>query len=476
MTHYKKAVGILLDQHTGRPDYCQTLRNTISTTLDPTRGCPISLDGVDIDNLIKDNACEDSYSHKSSAMEMYTFDQPNDCVQYMQKNKGKRFFLIMPSALGEHFVPQILKNDPKMLQKSVDYQHGSVYVLCNNVINVERWVSDCKDYVQIFAHETSLLAQLARDVGEFFVSLGQEQYAYKTPAFIRRSIKYFNWAKNLFIQASEIEKDSIMDNKRKLNIDSKIVEAESLLQQISDNDDGIDQCILRDEATDEDDVEMHEFHHEDELNISSSALSTGQTGATSSHILAESVSTISSDDIKEKMPAETDELMDESQNSSDIGVFLQLPLVQTKNFENIHLLLKQLFNTDLRVVVEEQEYLKRFNTVELAIIVLVLSTDDDQLILAKLCTLHPSPLIYLLGLQPETTNDKEEFFTKYPQVCAMSNNPEELAVKVALDVALKYRIKGDCYARNKERDRANQMYDQYIELLNRLGVLAKNNM
>jgi hypothetical protein len=51
-----------------------------------------------------------------------------------------------------------------------------------------------------------------------------------------------------------------------------------------------------------------------------------------------------------------------------------------------------------------------------------------------------------------------------------------LAVKIALDVALKSRKMGDRYARNGDKNRANKMYDQCIELLNGLNALALQNM
>jgi hypothetical protein len=259
---------------------------------------------------------------------------------------------------------------------------------------------------------------------------------------------------------------------RKRDVGSKIAVAETELQQITNDDDEISRRIFSDES----DVEMHESNQQEKLNSSSSTFRSEVVKVESSLYLMESDSVMSSDYIQEKTLEQMAEIDSIKENSSDIGVFLLQPSPRTKDFINIYPILKQLFATNLIVVYEGQDYLKLLKTFDLSLIVLLPSTDDNKLILEKLCSLTPPPLIYLLGSQPNTSDEKQAFFTKYSLICGMLKDPKELAVKIALDFALQSRTRGDHYSRNNNKDRANKMFDRNIELLNQLNGLAQRNM
>jgi hypothetical protein len=259
---------------------------------------------------------------------------------------------------------------------------------------------------------------------------------------------------------------------RKRDVGSKIAVAETELQQITNDDDEINRWIFPDES----DVVMHESNQQDKLNSSSSSFRSKVVKVESSLYQMESDSAMSSDYIQEKPLEQMAEIDSIKDNSSDIGVFLLQPSPQTEDFKSIYPILKQLLATNLIVVCEGQDYIKLLQKFELSLIVLLPSTDDDKLILEKLCSLTSPPLIYLLGSQPNTSDEKQAFFTKYSSICAMLKDPKELAIKVALDFALQSRTRADYYSRNNNKDCANKMFDRNIELLNQLNGLAQRNM
>ncbi|CAF1157922.1 unnamed protein product [Adineta steineri] len=125
------------------------------------------------------------------------------------------------------------------------------------------------------------------------------------------------------------------------------------------------------------------------------------------------------------------------------------------------------------IIQEERDYEQLLKPSDLSFIILSLSTNDDNPFLDKLCSLKPSPSIYLLGSQPTTEKEKKIFFRKYHSICDMSNNPNELAVRMAIDVAMKNRILGDRYVGKQNNNNALKNYDQCIEILNRLDDFAE---
>jgi hypothetical protein len=400
---------------------------------------------------------------------MYMFSKEEDCAQCIQQNKDKHIFFVVSNSIGGHFVPRILK----AFRKSANGQSGSVYVFCVDTSEA-LWAVDYMDYVQVFNHELDLLARLTRDIGDYFVILGREQYDYGTYTSLGQSLQYFSRAKSLFRQADQVEK-IVAYSKREENVDNHIAVAEARLQQLTNEDEDVDQCILYGEPVDESGTEMHVSYPQDEHVSQLSPLQINVTNTESRCLTTQPDNDMSSDAIKEKQSSQTGNSDDDQQNSSNIRVLLIQPSPVTKNFETIYSILKVLFGGLLLVDSSEQDYLGLVKRKELLAIILSTSM-DDELMLEKICSYDSPPPIYLLGHQPDIASEKQAILTKYPPVCAMLNDAEELAAKVAIDVALKSRIMGDRYARNKDKVRANKMYDQCIELLDQLNVLALKNV
>jgi hypothetical protein len=477
-----QVVIIWLDQHIDRPGYCQELKKAFSTTFDPEWNHPTPLDHMNIDKLIK---CDDyltSCWHESDAVKMQAFSEEEDCARCIQENKDKRIFFIVSSSIGERFVPRIHKNCRKVLQGSLELSCSAIYVFCRNILDAQRWAFDDIDHVRIFDHEISLLTRLLHDIGDYFVSIGQEQFNLKVFATVRQSLKYFNWAKTLFIRADKVEKNKTFDNRLR-NVNSLISAADVFLLQQSiddDNDDDVGQYNIGDKVGDEVDddsaVDAHEFACQDKLNVSPYSFQIEQNIYETSFPLSKSASIISSIGIHEQLVPKSEESIGDRKDSSDVRVLLQLPSSSNKDVEKIRFVLKRIFDASLTVVQEGQNYFGLFKQAELSVFVLPLSNDDDKLLLNKVCTLDPLPSIYLLGSKPNTAEKREEFFTKYCHVCAMLGDPRELAGKITLDVALNCRVMGDRYARIKEKDRSIRMYDQCIKLLKRLDIMAQEDI
>jgi hypothetical protein len=475
MANHKKAAIIWLDPNISRLDYCQTLKKTIARALVPDLSHSTFLDDNTIDKLIKDVFSKNPYSFENSAIELHTFSDEEECAQCIEENKNKKIFFIVSNSLGKRIVPQIVKKCPEALQKSVDDRCRSVYVFCyNSSVADQLWATKYSEYMLVCTSETDLSRRLINDIGGYFVSLGQEQSVYGTDSSLHQLLQYLYWAKTLLGRAFGVV-DAWQCRESLRNIDNQIAEFEAKLQQVSNSVD-IDQCILCSGAADEGEAEMPELYEQVHLNASSFPVRTEPTNVESSSLWPESATGVSSEYIREKLASQTNKSADDQQGSPDIHVYLQRPATQTENFNSLYSILKHLFGTNLVVSPEGQDYYELAKSNDLPIIVQSLSSDDDRRALEKVCLLGTGISLYLLGTEPDTINSRQDFFTRYPQVYTISNDPEELAVKIALDVALKSRKMGDRYARNGDKNRANKMYDQCIELLNGLNALALQNM
>lgn len=169
---------------------------------------------------------------------------------------------------------------------------------------------------------------------------------------------------------------------------------------------------------------------------------------------------------------QSNEADDHNQTNSDACILLLLPPTKSNSFESIECILKELFNEKLLVVFNEQSFPKSLNHEHFLAVILPPPTDDNELTVTKIRSCGSSPLIYFLQQQPITAKDKEVLSKNYPAFTAISNDPQELAVKVTLDVAFRCRILGDCYSRKNNKIDANKLYDQSINLLKRLNQFA----
>jgi hypothetical protein len=83
-------------------------------------------------------------------------------------------------------------------------------VFCSNIAIAKEWAINYMKYAEIFDFETTLLARLVRDLGNYFLVLAQKQYDCKTPAAIYLAFNYRCWADTLFIRANDVEKSNPM--------------------------------------------------------------------------------------------------------------------------------------------------------------------------------------------------------------------------------------------------------------------------
>ena len=447
---------------------CETLKKAFTNAFKTAWNQSTCLDNTN-------DSRKNSYLYKSSAIEMFTFIAEETCVQYIQKNNNKRIFLIISDTISEHFLSRVAETCPTAFLKCANNQSSVVYVLRTDVSKAKDWTIDYTKDVQIFDHEINLLGQLVRDIGHYFVTLGQESYGYKSLTFVRQSLKYFYLAQALFLQANEIEKTMTSDE-RERNVITEIAVAETLLQQLTNEDNvDIDQCIRYGEVTDENDTAMLELCDVNKLNSLSPSFQIRTIIVENSYLPTEPDSVNLSDDIKEKLPSQIENLVNDLQNSPEIVVCLLLPSPITKDFESICSILEELYDQKLLVVSSPHKKFEISDAKNLFAIILPTPTDGYGLILEKICALDSPPSVYVFEPLPNTTSDKEVFLTKHSAVCAMLNDPQDLVAKVTLDIALKSRIMGDRYAQSKDKERANKMYDQCVILLNRLNLLVLKN-
>ncbi|CAF0857591.1 unnamed protein product, partial [Adineta ricciae] len=66
--------------------------------------------------------------------------------------------------------------------------------------------------------------------------------------------------------------------------------------------------------------------------------------------------------------------------------------------------------------------------------------------------------------------------TKYYSIRYMSDDPEELTIQIAIDMALKHRISGYRHAREQNQNSAVHDYDQCIGILDQLNAFGEINV
>lgn len=475
MSDYEKVIIIWFDDDIGRSEYCPLLKTAFVKIFVQEWNRATFLDDTTIGIYAKNDFSKDSYSYENSAIELYAFTNEEECVHCIEENKEKRIFLIVSLSSGKHIVPQTIKKYPEALRTSIDHRFRSVYVFRSNSPTADQvWSMKYPGYMFLIECEIDLVKKVIHDIAHYFMSLGQKQYDFGTSQSIDQSLVYYDWAKILVGRVFGGKdawqcKDIIRD------LDKHIEQSRAALHQPSNISD-IDQRILSSKAPDAHKSEISNLREQIPFIATSHPVPTERIYVRDSYPLTEASNSISSAHNKEKHLAQTEGLDEGEPCSSEISVYLQVPSIQTENFQKLQFILEYLFASSLVLSSDVQNCLKLFKANDTALIVQILSSADDKLFLEKICSMEKSISLYLLGVEPDTSNTRRDFFTRYPQVCSISNDPKELANKVAMDVALKSRIMGDRYAQNKDKERANIMYDQCIGLLNRLNVLATKNM
>ncbi|CAF3980271.1 unnamed protein product [Adineta steineri] len=364
----------------------------------------------------------------------------------------------------ENFLLKSIENYADVFQNSLEDQRISLYALCGNIVKMKKQLKNNQHHVQIFNTETALLARLTNAIGDYFVLLGRKQLHDKTYKSVSQAVKYFCWANTLFVRSNDYEKYTTSGDRISI-VDEYITKAKRLLEQVRNDNDDIDQYIAYGDTYMLNDMEITEFDQEaewkDALTFNESIMAETENNVCPSEYSNTTLSTF-----VEKKPFE-------KTISVGIAVFLLKPSFSKETFQNISTILIQLFNKNLMIIQEERDYEQLLKPSDLSFIILSLSTNDDNPFLDKLCSLKPSPSIYLLGSQPTTEKEKKIFFRKYHSICDMSNNPNELAVRMAIDVAMKNRILGDRYVGKQNNNNALKNYDQCIEILNRLDDFAE---
>ena len=436
MSNYSKAIIIWLDSQINRLDHYRTIKKLFARIIGSewNSNVPV-LDDDTIEDYINHDLSASSYSYGNNTIDLHAFTDEDECTECIKENRNEHIFFIVSYALGKRLVPQIITNYQGVFKKSSNHRHRSIYVLSNKSTNIDKlWQTKYSEYMLCFPEEMDLVKKLINDVGDYFINLGQKQYDHGTLPSIRQSLGYFEEAKVLFERAFGVE-NTWQCRQGMHSIDKQIDQCKATIRDLTDDED-IDQCISFSRT-------VNKSEEQTSLNILSSSDPTKYTDAP----------------------------------SGTIGVYLHSPAIQTESYKNLFSTLKFILDTNLVVGKTEQDYGKLFKTTHSPIIVCSLLDANDEVTLEKLC-LHggTSITVYILGIEPQTVQAKKDFYTKYPQVHAVLDNPEELAVKIALDVAMKSRIMGEQYMRNGNKESANKLFNQCIELLNQLNVFSRKHV
>ncbi|UJR11457.1 hypothetical protein I4U23_015636 [Adineta vaga] len=415
MSYTSDVIIFWLNTNIGQPNEYQILKEAFSTTLHPDWASSMCVNDNHLNDPIKCNISGKLYSYKSDAIEVYTCSDEDVCLDYLQQNKNKRLFIINTNMSSEHFLFKAIEKYPNVFAKSLEVERISLYLLHTNPAQIKEEFGNNQQNVLIFTNEIALLAHLICAIADYFRIVGQNQLNPENMQDISQGLKYFRWAETLYKRANDFQQPIQVDAHMSI-IDNCSDQDADLLEQVRDSNDHIDVSIAFNCTCGSNAVDMTEINQ--------------QHGCS--------------------FPQET--------------------------FENISTVLTQFFGESLMILQEEKECDQLLKRTDSPIVVLSLSNDDNELLLDKLCSLTQPPAIYLSGSQPTTVNKRDVFFNKYHSVCDMSNDPQDLAVRIAVDLAMKHRINGDRYGRQQNKNSAQNNYDQCIEILNRLGDFARINV
>lgn len=113
---------------------------------------------------------------------------------------------------------------------------------------------------------------------------------------------------------------------------------------------------------------------------------------------------------------------------------------------------------------------KEINTIVFEI--LTESVDERDRLLKEFSSLDQIKSIYLLGKPPQTSEERNKFFTSFRKVAIFCDDEEELAVRWALDTANDFRKLGGHWSRSGNTDlgreyfkRGRQLYDHLDKLI-----------
>ncbi|CAF1685835.1 unnamed protein product, partial [Adineta ricciae] len=247
--------------------------------------------------------------------------------------------------------------------------------------------------------------RLVQDIGDYFVCLGQEQLNKNTYQSLSQACKNFNRVVSIFERFNRYY-PSIVLNGRISIAKEYITKTKQLLEQVTVSQ------------------EREQLYRPD----SNENIIEGTTVDVQQSSLPGTISL-----------------------NFDVKIILFKPPCADEKFQKICTNLTNLFGKNSIYITEDRNYQQLLKRTDSTIIVLSSSNDDDALLLDNLCSCsHPS-VIYILGRQPVTPNEKKTFFTKYYSIRYMSDDPEELTIQIAIDMALKHRISGYRHAREQNQ-------------------------
>ncbi|CAF1140362.1 unnamed protein product [Adineta ricciae] len=436
MAHNTELVLGLIDKHTGQDCRCLMLHGALAEIL---------------------TSC------KNDSIETNVFSDENECAEYLQRNSKKRIVLIAVDQSYEDFLQDIIRNYPDVFVKPPsECARISLYMLCCASSGKRKSrLEDDQLHTKIFETEAALLAQLMIDIGDHFGCLGQNQFNKKTCKSVTEAVKYFSQANTFFIRSTGYQRSMAADG-RKAIIDKQITKAGQLLEKV--RNDTINLSIAYVDTPIANDTSLIDCNPDDVCDYHT-LLSQNNTPASRHEIFPPTYvhSTASGHA----------EGTDDNSNDYIYIVGDSLPEETSKHLLTV---LRSILTTSQIVVQNRQHYPQLLNVLDRPTVVLSLTTDDDKSLLEKLCSRSRPPAIYVLGSQPSTQNEKETFFRKYFAICYMSTNPEELAVRIAIDMALQNRILGDRHAQKKDKRNAKRNYNQCIGILNELNSFAESRV
>ncbi|CAF1040854.1 unnamed protein product [Adineta ricciae] len=398
---------------------------------------------------------------KSDSIETSAFNDENECTQYLQRNSKKRIVLIAVDQSYEGFFQEIIRNYPDVfVRPPSECARISLYMLCcANSGKRKSRVEDDQLHTKIFETEAALLVQLMIDIGDHFSCLGQNQFNKRTCKSVTEAVKYFSQANTFFVRSTDYQRSMAADG-RKAIIDKQITKASQLLEKV--RNDSINRSIAYADTPIANDTPVIGCTPDDVCDYYT-LLSQNNIPA-SRHEIFPPTYIHSTGSVRAEGT---------NDNSND-NIYIVGDSFPEEISEHLLTVLRSILITGQIVVQNRQHYLQLPDVPDTPTVVLSLTTDDDKSLLEKLCLRSRPPAIYVLGSQPSTQNEKEIFFRKYFAICYMSTNPEELAVRIAIDMALQNRILGDRHARNKDKRNAGRNYNQCIGILNELNSFAES--
>ena len=463
MTNYQKAVIVWFDDNIGRFDWYPLLKKAFAKMVAHECDSTLFLDDDTAQTYAMNHFSRSSYHYETIAIDLYAFNNTEECMQCIERQQHNQIFLIVSPTSGKRVVPQIIRKYPNVLPKSYERDFRSAYILrSNSSTGEELWPTMYTQYSQSFLGETELMKKFINDVAHYFMDLGESQYECGTATSLYHSLEYYKRAKivltTVFGDSAEwIYKQTLS------NLQQKIALSQAMLRDTF--------SVSIDQLTDK--MTTAEIYEGNSINNIVPPSFTVMTNDPSNSGLEEQLESSALSHDRKGIMFQAQQHTNDKRCRPTIKAYLRIPLTPTENFTNLQSLLRALLSPDSVISLEASEYSKLFKVDDSSIVVQTLSSDDDEQALGEIFSLGKSVLLYILGTEPRSIDERKDFFTKYPQVCAILNDPKELATKILLDFALKSRVMGHRYASNRDAECANIMYAQCMGLLSRLNTFMR---